>query len=264
MNRLCVIRGIRYHPGFVQELHGIRDEFTRAINARRIMSNIILDINQDKPEEVPYCIWHPEVASEDTYRKLVRQYPQMAYHVGRACAVAGYTHLYKELDILPDVHIAEEARESGNMEIYTAIVESPVKYSVMNDYERTLNIETPQPAHLNGDTPVLAFLDVKQEVWAPQAYSDFSDDEDLDDDDLDVDEELIFFGGGYRKRTFNITEDMGVGEYSSQRIFWNSRRRTCRRDDQRRCYSSIFASPRRPAHCQQGPADFDGSILWRH
>jgi hypothetical protein len=32
--------------------------------------------------------------------------------VGRACAVAGYADLYGELGLLPDVSIADEARET--------------------------------------------------------------------------------------------------------------------------------------------------------
>lgn len=71
---------------------------------------------------MPYCIRYPEIATEDTYRRLARRYPSMAYHVGRACAVAGYLGLYKELNILPDTHIAEEARECGNIDIYNYIM----------------------------------------------------------------------------------------------------------------------------------------------
>lgn len=37
--RLCVVRGIRTHDGFAQELHGHLPEYTRALNARAIMSN---------------------------------------------------------------------------------------------------------------------------------------------------------------------------------------------------------------------------------
>lgn len=60
-----------------------------------------------------YCIWHPDIASEDTYRKLAAACPNMRYQVGRACAVAGYAQLYRELDLLPDPCIAEEAREAS-------------------------------------------------------------------------------------------------------------------------------------------------------
>jgi hypothetical protein len=57
----------------------------------------------------------------------------MAYQVGRACAVAGYVDLYEKLDILPEVHIAEEAREAGNSTIYEDLMSKPVRYAVMND-----------------------------------------------------------------------------------------------------------------------------------
>ncbi|KAI3547157.1 hypothetical protein CSPX01_03989 [Colletotrichum filicis] len=33
---------------------------------------------------VPYCIWYPDVATEETYRKLYYHYLEMRYHIGRA------------------------------------------------------------------------------------------------------------------------------------------------------------------------------------
>ncbi len=56
----------------------------------------------------PYCVHYPDVASENTCRALVQCYPGMCYQVGRACAVAGYVDLHRELDLLPDASIAEE------------------------------------------------------------------------------------------------------------------------------------------------------------
>jgi hypothetical protein len=150
--RRCVVRGIRYHTGFGEELQGVLPEFTRALNARRIMGNTIPDMGN--PEEMPYCIWHPQTASETTYRQLVQRYPQLMYHVARACAVAGYTKLYLELDVLPEVHVAEEARECGNVEIFEKIMAAPLRYSVMNDYTRTVNADNTRSAFLNGDTAV--------------------------------------------------------------------------------------------------------------
>jgi hypothetical protein len=78
--RLCIIRGIRYHPGFATELYSLGDQYPeliRALNARSIMSNIIP--NMKEAHEFPYCIWHPNVASESIYRELARRYPQMRY-----------------------------------------------------------------------------------------------------------------------------------------------------------------------------------------
>ncbi|KAK1972907.1 hypothetical protein LY78DRAFT_650321 [Colletotrichum sublineola] len=133
--------------------------FIRARNARLIMSNQIPDMAHD--EHKPYCIWYPDLASEDTYRELARRYPDMRYHVGRACAAAGYTSLYKELDLLPEVSIAEEARDNkqGGASIFEHIIRQPVRYKVLNDYTRTANLEDPEAGvHLNGDTAVRSTL----------------------------------------------------------------------------------------------------------
>ncbi|KAL2833016.1 hypothetical protein BDW59DRAFT_157155 [Aspergillus cavernicola] len=119
----CVVRGIRYHDGFASDLRGIPElpELTRALNARAIMSNRIPKMHT--PQEFPYCFWHPDVPCEETLRELLTRYPDNAllpYQVGRACAVGGYTELYRHLDILPDVSIAEEARdnrESGTADL---------------------------------------------------------------------------------------------------------------------------------------------------
>ena len=163
VTQACVVRGIRRHPGFATELHGTLPIFTRALNARRIISDSIPDMTE--PEEFPYCIWYPDVAKESIYRELAARYPQMKYHVGRACAVAGYTTLYRELDLLPEVHIAEEARDNGSHEILGDIMAHRQKFSVMDDY--TLSVHTDltllPPSFLNGDTVVRSFLDTKRE-----------------------------------------------------------------------------------------------------
>ena len=114
-------------------------------------------------DEMPYCIWHPETAPEASYRALVRRYPQMAYQVGRACAVAGYYDLFRELNIVPGVHIAEEARECGSIAVFDHIMAQLARYNVMGDYKRTINSMTTQlqPACLNGDTADCATLDVE-------------------------------------------------------------------------------------------------------
>jgi hypothetical protein len=94
-HRRAVIRGIRdslqfaTSPEIIELCSGDDSQahqFSRARNARLIMSNIIPDM-QD-PATEPYCIWYPEPASEGTYRELARRYPSMRYQVGRACAAA--------------------------------------------------------------------------------------------------------------------------------------------------------------------------------
>ncbi|KAI1174726.1 hypothetical protein F4777DRAFT_599215 [Nemania sp. FL0916] len=156
-----LIRGIRLHYEFaisneVTDLASHNARIARARNARMIMSNHIPgDMAQN---EMPYCIWHPDFATEATYRELARRYPRMRYTVGRASAAAGYIKLYEELNLLPDVSIAEEARESGTdagRHIYESIMRQPCRYAVMDDYTLTIETENPQcPAFLNGDTEV--------------------------------------------------------------------------------------------------------------
>ncbi|KAF1985597.1 hypothetical protein K402DRAFT_413180 [Aulographum hederae CBS 113979] len=124
------------------------------------MSNVIPDMVS--PEEFPYCIWHPDVATEETYRQLQTRYPQLRYHVGRACAVAGYAALYEELDLLPEVSIAEEARENGSKYIFDSIVSAPSRYAIMNDYSRTVDETQLRQTFLNGDTCVRSMLDLKR------------------------------------------------------------------------------------------------------
>ncbi|KAL4884308.1 hypothetical protein BJY04DRAFT_215736 [Aspergillus karnatakaensis] len=164
-----LVRGIRYHDGFAQELYGDPElpMVTRSLNARAIMSNRIPVMTA--PEQFPYCFWYPEVPREETLRQLLAQYPDctlLRYQVGRACAVGGYSSLYQELGLLPDVAIAEEARDntvSGQM-IYDSIMEAPVRYAYMDDYNRCLR-PTPMPgACLNGDTCVRSMLDNKEPV----------------------------------------------------------------------------------------------------
>jgi hypothetical protein len=138
VSRLYAIHGIRHHHVFAQDLCGVILEFTRALNARDIMSGIIPETNE--PEDIPYCIWHPNVPSQETLRTLIQRYPHLVYHAARACAIAGYVDLYKELDVLPEVHVVEEAsyasaerKNEDSKAIYQLIVSQHVKFAVFND-----------------------------------------------------------------------------------------------------------------------------------
>ena len=205
VHQLCAIRGIRHHYGFAQELRGAMPEFTRALNARDIMSGIIPTISQ--PEEMPYCIWHPEVPKEDTLRALVQRYPDMLYHVARACAVAGYIDLYKELDPLPEVHVAEEAgyaslqrNSNGSQQIYQHILSQPLKYEIMNDYTCTVNIAGRRFASLNGDTAVFSSLTYRYKYSHPRRETYPNKPWDM-------------FRRGRIHYYFNITEDWGIDDH---------------------------------------------------
>lgn len=208
LTRLSVIRGIRHHHGFAQELHGVTPEFTRALNARDIMSGIIPTISE--PNETPYCIWHPDVPHEGTLRALVQRYPQMLYHAARACAVAGYIDLYKELDPLPEVHVAEEASyasaergNKGSQEIYQRIISQQVKFAIMDDYTRTVDIANPRVAFLNGDTAVFSSLGGGREHVDPKEISYFYREHG---------------DRHYTSNYFNITEDWGIDDHNHKAL----------------------------------------------
>jgi hypothetical protein len=93
----------------------------------------------DRPEEIPYCFWHPDVPSEQTLQQLLVAYPEntlLRYQIGRACAAGGYTDLYHTLGLLPEVAIAEEARDNSHSgkAIYDAIMNAPSLWTYMDDY----------------------------------------------------------------------------------------------------------------------------------
>ncbi|KAM0540442.1 hypothetical protein ACHAO7_011175 [Fusarium culmorum] len=158
------------------------------------MSNEI-PVRMEK-EEQPYCIWHPDFATEDTYRALASKFPDMRYQVGRACAAAGYNSLYEELDLLPEVTITEEARESnteGGKLIYDEIMNFKHRYAIMDDCKRTIELEDFRiPAYLNGDTEVRWRLKFRQKV-SSRSLQDLvpciEEDMHLDIEDHKLDEE---------------------------------------------------------------------------
>ncbi|KAJ6190184.1 hypothetical protein N7519_000205 [Penicillium mononematosum] len=84
--------------------------------------------------------WEPSLSDVATYDYRMASgmstCDHMKYVVGRACAVAGYTDLFHELDHLPDYHIAEEARESRYVATYDAIMKAAVKHNAMDDCTR--------------------------------------------------------------------------------------------------------------------------------
>lgn len=159
---------------------------------------------------MPYCIWYPDVASEDTYRQLASRYPLMRYAVGRACAVAGYTDLYLALNLRPEVSIAEEARDAGSDPIFNHIMAQPVRYRIMDDYYRKVDLDSYLVGPLNGDTCVLSVLrGQKQEFKDPLVGGD---------DDH-------WFGlmdtPGFEEMLYNITEYQAIDEEEPEHVARN-------------------------------------------
>ncbi|KAJ5801018.1 uncharacterized protein N7518_003086 [Penicillium psychrosexuale] len=221
-HRRAVIRGIRDSLQFatsptIIELCSGDDahQFSRARNARLIMSNVIPDM---QPATEPYCIWYPEFASEETYRELASRYPSMRYQVGRACAAALYTDLYKELDLLPDVSIAEEACNAAeDAEIYKIIMSAPQRWAVMDDFTRSVNLESPQaPAFLNGNMKPRRAL--SQRVLPPENLPDTTaDDIDIEEDgfigfeeEIEIDRDAILGPGDSEYLWMPLSPDLPV------------------------------------------------------
>ncbi|RFN55055.1 hypothetical protein FIE12Z_567 [Fusarium flagelliforme] len=194
----ALIRGIRLHYDFamsepVKRLASSMPIVARARNARRIMSDDIPE--HMTAEEQPYCIWHPDIATEDTYRSLASKHPDMKYQVGRACCAAGYHALWKELDLLPEVTHAEEARESGTdggKLIYEEIMEFKYRYAIMDDCKRTIELWDYQcPAYLNGDTEVRWKLAARKGIgsWVPDLQPCIEEDKHIGLKDEEVKEQ---------------------------------------------------------------------------
>ncbi|KAF5681677.1 hypothetical protein FCIRC_5402 [Fusarium circinatum] len=171
----CLVAGIRHHDGFALEIRGKsgHPSVERAFNARDIMSDRVPEMEES--EHIPYCFWYPDVPGQETLRQLLKDHPTvlMRYQVGRACAAGGYVELYKELDILPDVSIAEEARDNlpVSKDIYKMVLNAPILHCVMDDYNHCLFDNREGGACLNGDTCVRSTLDKRQplnyEIFPP-------------------------------------------------------------------------------------------------
>ncbi|KAK3196798.1 hypothetical protein K4F52_000142 [Lecanicillium sp. MT-2017a] len=179
----AVVCGIRsnfaFATGEAAALSGRKPIFTRAINARLIMSKIIPQMSSSC--EMPCCIWYPDLPSADTLLELARRHPDMLYQAARACAVGGFTEPYRQLGALPEVAVAEEAREAGITQIYDDIMKASVKWKVFDDYQGKL--QAPVPAHLNGDTFVRRELDLKQDILEPMGRLDWEEGDSEPDDD---------------------------------------------------------------------------------
>ncbi|KAF5986190.1 hypothetical protein FCOIX_1678 [Fusarium coicis] len=156
--RAALVRDIRLHYHLAmsepaRRLSSSMPQVSRARNARRIMSNDIPE--RMTAEEQPYCICHPDMATEDTYRSIASSLP--------TCAIRS-----AELDLLPEVSIAEEARESktdGGKLIYDEIMSFKYRYAIMGGFKRTVElIDHACPAYLNGKTEVRWRLTSRQGI----------------------------------------------------------------------------------------------------
>jgi hypothetical protein len=93
--------------------------------------------------------------------------------------------LYEELNLLPDVSIAEEAQASDKgQDIFNQIMDAPTRYAVMDDYRRKINDSPRSGANLNGDTATTSFLEFRSpqeplSIWP--SYFDIEEDHYIDE-----------------------------------------------------------------------------------
>jgi hypothetical protein len=119
----CLVRGIYHFPMFAKWCSLQDDErlnssrIKKAINARFIMSNDLSRITMDTPyEEIPYCIWFPQVAAPNTYIELARRSRPawVKFQAARACIVADYQQAYQEINPGYSAALLKEAEVSPN------------------------------------------------------------------------------------------------------------------------------------------------------
>ncbi|RFU73320.1 hypothetical protein TARUN_8928 [Trichoderma arundinaceum] len=149
----------------------------------------------------------------------------MCYQIARACAIAGYTALYQECNVLPDVTIAEEARASGSQAIFDRIMSHSHLFRIMDDYTRAISFSDPKISSLNGDTALRSSLEVKQRFKIPKGreqdpFCNVNDGEECEEDPDstwgDGGLDTLFPEAGFCEAMFNITEDMDIDEVESE------------------------------------------------
>lgn len=115
----CLVHGIYFNLSFAYWCyeHILENEKIQvAVSAKLIMNN---DLRFVHPKI--YCIWYPDLAEEETYSQLLVHKPELKYHVGIACSLAGYTKLFKQLDVLPDINMLSNAKILGHHDIFDHI-----------------------------------------------------------------------------------------------------------------------------------------------
>lgn len=121
MELACIVHGVHFNLDFAYWCYKHmfeNDNVQVAVSAKLIMNDDLRFVHPDV-----YCIWYPDLAKEETYSKLLEFEPEFKYHIGIACSLAGYTALFKQLDILPDINMLSNAKILGYNNIFEHIKE---------------------------------------------------------------------------------------------------------------------------------------------
>lgn len=181
----CVRHGIYHHLEFAywcKDNLPLDNSIDVHISAKLIMNNDLSHVN-----DRVYCIWYPELPSEETCREIVRKHPQLLYQVARVCTIANYTMLFKQLTVLPDYSLIESAKRHKSDIIYYNLYDMCRKkgtWFVMNDGFGM--VEKPRPVKLTNAIDVYHPEDIRI-MYSASA-------EDVEVSDVEINKEDIGLG----------------------------------------------------------------------
>ncbi|KAJ3260350.1 hypothetical protein HK103_000985, partial [Boothiomyces macroporosus] len=141
---LCMNRGIAFNTDFAYWCY---EKFVKSSDKNFSMldlcsqdfikskiSNRLIMCNDTSFIYKNYCIWFPDIPSEETCRKLFKSNPEMNYLIARVCAIGNYIDLYKELNVLPEVSVMSEAVVSNSKDMVEYMKKTDKYYIILNDY----------------------------------------------------------------------------------------------------------------------------------
>lgn len=161
----CINHGIMESLDFAKWCKQNIPKKEKSIHAK-ISEKFIMNNMLDYVLDNIYCIWYPEIASEKTYEELYTKYPKFKYIIGRACIIAGYTNLYKKLDLLPDATIYYEIINSDKKDFVHLMENRDNFYAILNDSFRSYEDSSPEIINISdiGDElEVICYKDIYHE-----------------------------------------------------------------------------------------------------
>lgn len=208
---LVVRRGCYFSLDFARwcksNLKNLPETVSTAISAKFIMNN---DLSYIVPNV--YCIWYPELPTEETCRQLYFLHPEMKYQVVCVCVHKAYNALFKELNILPDEGLLTLAEENNNfqlVEYINTMVEKKKLWRILCDTNGI--VQEPELCRIGGHP-------FECEVLPINEYKKLYEESVVNaDDELDFDEPLsesyiLYKADYYDPLSTGVVSDSGVRE----------------------------------------------------
>lgn len=199
MERTCIRRGCYFYLEFARwckdNMPVENDYIQSAVSAKLIMNNDSSYVRNDV-----YCIWFPELPSEETCQYLYEYHPQLKYQIARVCVLAKYNKLYKTIDVLTDGSLLRLCKEI-NPELYQYMNNNEL-YFVFDDTHGILN----EPELLNKEIDFFNTEVIDNEDFCEL----YSDKESIHSNDYD-----------------EITEDLKVSDVVSDFMYYDPLMTNC-------------------------------------